>query len=130
MSRVPTLSAETIDERAELQTARAGNPADTGSMSQSVAPSAAGIETPALEVPVLGLGKAIAHDVVHGVPEALSSLLRTVIVALFVLTFVVQPMVIPSESMEHTLLVGDFLLMNRATLAPAGIWKRILPYAP
>ena len=78
----------------------------------------------------LGLGQAIAQDVVHGLPEAVSSLMRTVIVALFVLTFVAQPMVIPSESMEHTLLVGDFLLMNRSALAPAGIWKRILPYAP
>ena len=80
--------------------------------------------------PVMGLGQAIAQDVVHGLPEAVSSLLRTVIVALFVLTFVAQPMVIPSESMEHTLLVGDFLLMNRSALAPAGVWKRILPYAP
>lgn len=70
------------------------------------------------------------HEPVHGVPEAASSLLRTIIVALFVLTFLAQPMVIPSESMEHTLLVGDFLLMNRSALAPSGIWTRILPYAP
>jgi signal peptidase I len=78
--------------------------------------------------PVLGLRQAIAQDVVHGAPEAVSSLLRTVIIALFVLTFIAQPMVIPSESMEHTLLVGDFLLMNRATLAPPGVWRKILPY--
>ncbi len=65
--------------------------------------------------------------VVHGVPEAISSLLRTVVVALFVLTFLAQPMVIPSESMERTLLVGDFLLMNRSALAPAGIWQGIFP---
>jgi signal peptidase I len=32
-------------------------------------------------------------------PEALASLLRTVVVALFVLTFVLQPLLIPSESM-------------------------------
>ena len=67
---------------------------------------------------------------VHGLPEAVSSLLCTIVVALFVLTFVAQPMVIPSESMERTLLVGDFLLMNRSSLAPAGVWRRILPYAP
>jgi signal peptidase I len=79
--------------------------------------------------PAMGLRQAIAYDVVHGMPEAASSLLRTIIVALFVLTFVAQPMVIPSESMERTLLVGDFLLMNRSTLAPGGIFKRILPYA-
>ena len=69
------------------------------------------------------------HPLIHGPHEALSSFLRTIIVSLFVLTFLAQPMVIPSESMEHTLLVGDFLLMNRSTLAPGGIWKRILPYA-
>lgn len=76
----------------------------------------------------MGLTKAIAHDAIHGAPEAFTSLLRTIIVALFFLTFLSQPMVIPSESMEHTLLVGDFLLMNREALAPPGIWRRILPY--
>jgi len=70
------------------------------------------------------------QDPVHGLPEAVTSMLRTIVVALFVLTFVTQPMVIPSESMEHTLLVGDFLLMNRSTLAPAGNWGWMLPYAP
>lgn len=69
-------------------------------------------------------------QVVHGLPEAISSLLRTIVVALFVLSFITQPMVIPSESMERTLLVGDFLLMNRSVLAPPGPWKSLLPYAP
>lgn len=53
-------------------------------------------------------------------PEAAASLLRTVVVALFLLTFVLQPFLIPSESMEHTLLVGDFLLVNKQIFAPAG----------
>ena len=62
-------------------------------------------------------------------PQALASLMQTVVVALFVLTFVVQPLLIPSESMEHTLLIGDFLLFNKqiyATPGPIGRW--ILPY--
>ena len=54
------------------------------------------------------------------VPEALASLLRTIIVALFLLTFLLQPQLIPSESMEHTLLVGDFLLVNKQIFAPTG----------
>ncbi len=63
------------------------------------------------------------------VPEALASLLRTIGVALFVLTFVMQPFLIPSESMERTLLVGDFLLCNKQELAPPGrIGRYILPY--
>ena len=66
------------------------------------------------------------------VPEAFGSLLRTVVVALFLLTFVLQPFLIPSESMEHTLLVGDFLLVNKQIFAPAGkannLERLILPY--
>ncbi|MFP5209105.1 MAG: signal peptidase I [Acidobacteriota bacterium] len=62
-------------------------------------------------------------------PEAAASLLRTIVVALFVLTFVAQPLFIPSESMEHTLLVGDFLLFNKQVFAPAAAWNRwIMPY--
>jgi signal peptidase I len=62
-------------------------------------------------------------------PEAVASLLRTVVVALFVLTFMLQPFLIPSESMEHTLLVGDFLLFNKQIYAPAGAISRwLLPY--
>lgn len=63
------------------------------------------------------------------VPEALASLLRTIIVALFVLTFIFQPFLIPSESMERTLLVGDFLLVNKQIFAPSNRFTRlILPY--
>ncbi|MGC9157897.1 MAG: signal peptidase I [Terracidiphilus sp.] len=63
------------------------------------------------------------------VPEALASLLGTVIVALFLLTFVLQPYLIPSASMERTLLVGDFLLVNKQIYAPSDWFaRRFLPY--
>jgi signal peptidase I len=63
------------------------------------------------------------------VPEALASLLCTVVVALFLLCFVLQPYLIPSESMERTLLVGDFLLVNKQVYAPAGSLTRwLMPY--
>ena len=65
------------------------------------------------------------------VPEAVASLLRTVVVALFLLTFVLQPFLIPSESMEHTLLVGDFLLVNKQIFAPQEpdrLSRLLLPY--
>jgi signal peptidase I len=65
------------------------------------------------------------------VPDALLSLLQTVVAALFLLTFVVQPYLIPSESMEKTLLVGDFLLVNKQVFAKAGGLSRwLLPYRP
>jgi signal peptidase I len=62
-------------------------------------------------------------------PEVAASLLRLLVVALFLNTFVLQPFVIPSESMERTLLVGDFLLMNKQVYAPAGALDRfVMPY--
>jgi signal peptidase I len=71
------------------------------------------------------------HLHVPTLPEAFASLLRTVVVALFVLTFVMQPLLIPSESMERTLLVGDFLLFNKQVYAPASRLERLfLPYRP
>jgi len=63
------------------------------------------------------------------VPEALATLLSLVVIALFLNTFVLQPYLIPSESMERTLLVGDFLLVNKQVYAPAGRLSRwLLPY--
>jgi signal peptidase I len=63
------------------------------------------------------------------VPEAFASLLQTVVVALFLLTFLLQPYLIPSESMEHTLLVGDFLLVNKQVYASSDRLSRwFLPY--
>jgi len=63
-----------------------------------------------------------------GVMEIARSLLVVLVVALFILTFIAQPFRIPSESMERTLLVGDFLLVNKIALAPAGSWGWLLPY--
>lgn len=75
--------------------------------------------------------RALDHLRLHlpTLPEALASLLRTIVVALFLLTFILQPLLIPSESMEHTLLVGDFLLFNKQEYAPAGVIGRwLMPY--
>ena len=49
----------------------------------------------------------------HGLLQAFQSLLNVIVVALFIITFTVQPFRIPSESMEPTLLVGDFLLVDK-----------------
>ena len=51
---------------------------------------------------------------------ALQSLLYLVVVAIFIITFCMQPFRIPSESMESTLLVGDFLLVDKQAAAPDG----------
>jgi len=49
----------------------------------------------------------------HGMIHAIQSLLYIIIIAIFIITFTVQPFRIPSESMEPTLLVGDFLLVAK-----------------
>lgn len=55
----------------------------------------------------------------------------TLVVALFIITFVVQPFDIPSGSMENTLLIGDHLLADRVRLSPAAGWlDPLLPYRP
>ena len=48
-----------------------------------------------------------------GLLQACQSLVNIIVVALFIITFTVQPFRIPSASMEPTLLVGDFLLVNK-----------------
>jgi signal peptidase I len=48
-----------------------------------------------------------------GIIPALQSLFQLIVIAIFIITFCVQPFRIPSESMESTLLVGDFLLVDK-----------------
>jgi signal peptidase I len=61
---------------------------------------------------------------------SLQSLASTLVIAIFVITFVVQAFQIPSESMEKTLLIGDYLLVDKAHFGPSGVWKWLMPYRP
>jgi signal peptidase I len=45
--------------------------------------------------------------------HSLQSVLYIIVVAIFIITFSVQPFRIPSGSMEPTLLIGDFLLVTK-----------------
>ena len=106
------------------QPARGGPPTGWGD---------AGVGRSGLDVPWeqhLRGGYSRPRRVTHGpsVLDLVRSLTSVVVIALFILTFIVQPFRIPSESMEHTLLVGDFLLVNKTSYAPAGMWKWLLPY--
>ena len=54
-----------------------------------------------------------------------------VIALLFGVTMVAQPYVIPSGSMENSLLVGDHVIVDKLAFAPAGtLGGRLLPYTP
>ncbi len=63
-----------------------------------------------------------------GVLASVQSLAVTIVIAVFVITFVVQAFQIPSESMEDTLLIGDYLLVDKVHFAHGGVWGGILPY--
>jgi signal peptidase I len=61
-------------------------------------------------------------------PSSLQSLLTTVVIAVFVIVFVVQAFQIPSESMENTLLIGDYLLVDKLRYGGKGAWNYVMPY--
>lgn len=63
-----------------------------------------------------------------GAMGTLQSLAATIVIAVFVITFVVQAFQIPSESMEKTLLIGDYLLVDKAHYANPGPFGWLLPY--
>jgi signal peptidase I len=63
----------------------------------------------------------------HGVLATFRSLLEFLIVALFALTFILQPFRIPSESMVPTLRVGDFLMVDKQSYEPEGHLSWLLP---
>ena len=60
--------------------------------------------------------------------EAAASICSVLVIGLFVLTFIAQNFVIPSGSMENTLLVGDHLVVDRVTLAPPTTWMPLVRY--
>jgi signal peptidase I len=60
--------------------------------------------------------------------EALASICSVLVVGLFILTFLAQNYVIPSGSMEKTLLVGDHLVVDRVTFSPPSKWMPLMHY--
>ena len=63
-----------------------------------------------------------------GISDSLQSLLGTVVIAVFVITFIVQAFQIPSPSMENTLLVGDYLLVNKLCYGGGSFADAFMPY--
>jgi signal peptidase I len=60
--------------------------------------------------------------------EAAASICSVLVVGLFILTFIAQNFVIPSGSMQNTLLVGDHLVVDRITIAPPTKWMPLVHY--
>ncbi|MDR3797481.1 MAG: signal peptidase I, partial [Terracidiphilus sp.] len=60
--------------------------------------------------------------------EAVASICSVLVVGLYILTFLAQNYVIPSGSMEKTLLIGDHLVVDRISLAPSAKWMPLEHY--
>ena len=79
-------------------------------------------EAPATAAPQQHPASSFAADIVSSV----QSLIGTIVIAIFVITFVVQAFQIPSESMENTLLVGDYLLVDKLCYGGRGLGDHIM----
>jgi signal peptidase I len=64
-------------------------------------------------------------------PQGIQFIVSVLVIVVFMITFVIQAFRVPSESMENTLLIGDFLLADKLHLAQPGEFGRwLLPYRP
>jgi signal peptidase I len=82
----------------------------------------------ATNVPVAARQRRVVTTLGTDLISSTQSLLGTVVIAIFVITFIVQAFQIPSESMENTLLVGDYLLVNKLCYGGRGPGDHVMPY--
>jgi len=80
------------------------------------------------KVPVVAPQRRVVTNLGADMISSVQSLLGTVVIAIFVITFIVQAFQIPSESMENTLLVGDYLLVNKLVYGGHGLGDHLMPY--
>ena len=59
--------------------------------------------------------------------EYFESLVVTLIMAIFGMTFILQAVTVPTGSMQNTILIGDYLLVNKFIFAPSG---EPIPFLP
>jgi signal peptidase I len=85
-------------------------------------------KTPPTQMPSEAVTVPVEEKVEETPYEAVASICSVLVVGLFILTFLGQNFVIPSGSMENTLLVGDHLVVDRITLAPPTKWMPLVHY--
>ena len=101
---------------AQLEQAEQTAPAEAGTL-----PAAAETARPAEPAP----SRRRSHvSVLFGI----QSVFTVVILSIFVITFIVQAFRVPSGSMENTLLIGDFLLVDKLHFAGQADSGSLLPY--
>jgi signal peptidase I len=91
-----------------------------------VAPPEVTVEAPPVPdaPPIRPIANTLGSDLI----ASMQSLLGTIVIAVFVITFIVQAFQIPSQSMENTLLVGDYLLVNKVCYGGPGLGDHLMPY--
>ncbi|MEO6924147.1 MAG: S26 family signal peptidase, partial [Bryocella sp.] len=67
------------------------------------------------------------RDAFHSLVLHAQALCEILVVAIFAISFILQPFRIPSASMQPTLRVGDFLLGNKQAYAPHGPFDLLAP---
>ena len=78
------------------------------------------------EVKAQGNGKPLGPP--KSVPrEYFESFVVTLVMAIFGMTFILQAVTVPTGSMQNTILIGDYLLVNKFIFAPGG---KPLPFLP
>ena len=77
-------------------------------------------EVPPPEVKPVGPPKSIFR-------EYLESFVVPLVMAIFGMTFILQAVTVPTGSMQNTILIGDYLLVNKFIFAPGG---KPLPFFP
>src|SRR3982750_1147258 len=59
--------------------------------------------------------------------EYFESFVITLVMALFGMTFILQALTVPTGSMQNTIMIGDYLLVNKFIFTPGG---HELPFLP
>jgi signal peptidase I len=129
----PTGTASAPDDSAPATTNPVG--ADSGIKTETAGETAK-VDQPVLDQTIPRRPIATGHEPHHDLVRTLGtdmvgsvqSLLGTVVIAVFVITFIVQAFQIPSESMMDTLLVGDYLLVNTLCYGERGADNYLVPY--